>query len=88
MSLVVRIVAPTGRDAELTSGFLRQNGIAAEPCSDLVCLLRQDTDDTTGALLIAEEAIDLRTRDALIEALRRQPPWSDLPILILTGTNR
>ena len=88
MDLVVHVVAPTGRDAELTTGFLRQNGIAAEPCKDLLALLRDSTKHLVGALLIAEEAIDARTHSALLDVLIRQPAWSDLPILILTDAMR
>lgn len=87
MSLVVRIAAPTGRDAELSAAVLRQNGIAAEPCRDLVCLLAQNAEHPIGPLLVAEEALDQVTMAALIDAVRRQPPWSDLPILILTGSS-
>ena len=62
---------------------MRQNRVGTS-----FAYLNEKWDDSIGALLIAEEAIDLRTRAALIDALRRQPPWSDLPILILTGTSR
>lgn len=88
MSLVVRIVAPTGRDAELSVGVLRQSGIAAQPASDLIRLLRENAENPIGPLLVAEEALDPVTWAALADAVHRQPGWSDLPILILTGTSR
>jgi signal transduction histidine kinase len=88
MSLTVRIVAPTGRDAELTLRVLRQNGVAAEAGTDLVCLSRHSPEEPIGALLIAEEALDAQARAVLIEYVGGQPPWSDLPVLILTGTSR
>jgi len=86
--LTVSVVAPTGRDAELTLRVLRENGISAEPFSDLKCLSRESTETAVGALLIAEEALDAQARAALTEYIGGQPPWSDLPVLILTATSR
>ena len=57
MSLVVRVVAPTGRDARLITEVLRQNGLAAEACSDLLSLLDSVGETSIGPLLIAEEAL-------------------------------
>lgn len=88
MSLAVCVVAPTGRDAELTLRVLRQNGIAAERWNDLSPLSRESDETPIGALLIAEEALDAPAKTALIEYGGRQPTWSDLPVLILTGTSR
>ena len=83
--MVVRVIAPIGRDAELITGVLQQNGLAAEVCIDPLCLLRSEP---VGPLLIAEEALDTKTIRILGEWTQRQPAWSDLPILILTGNGR
>jgi PAS domain S-box-containing protein len=85
MSMVVRVIAPIGRDAELITGVLRENGLAAEVCKDPLCLLG---DGPIGPLLIAEEALDWKTIRFLGEWVQRQPAWSDLPMLILTGNGR
>jgi len=37
-----------------------------------------------GALLLTEEALELSGGDNLLEALRKQPAWSELPVIILT----
>src|SRR5688500_12475478 len=37
-----------------------------------------------GAAVLAEEALSPRTVQALVDALGRQEPWSDLPLLIFT----
>jgi PAS domain S-box-containing protein len=50
--------------------------------------LRLLGDEPIGPLLIAEEALDLTTIRILGEWLQKQPTWSDLPILILTGNGR
>lgn len=88
MSLAVCVVAPIGRDAELTLRVLHENGIAAERSTDLKCLSRESTETPIGALLIAEEALDGPSRTALIEYIGGQPTWSDLPVMILTGNSR
>jgi PAS domain S-box-containing protein len=85
MSLIVRVIAPFGRDAELIAGVLRQNGLAAEVCDNLECLLNERGLDPIGPLLIAEEALDTASIQQLSELIEHQPAWSDLPILILTG---
>ncbi|HXS75051.1 MAG TPA: ATP-binding protein, partial [Terracidiphilus sp.] len=87
-SLSVYVVAPTGRDAELTLRVLHENGIAAERSSDLNFLVRESAGNPIGALLIAEEALDAATSTALIDYVGGQSPWSDLPVLILTGNSR
>jgi len=85
MSMVVRVIAPIGRDAELIVDLLQQNGISAETCTDPLCLLGESP---IGPLLIAEEALNTETVRALGEWMRSQPAWSDLPVLILTGSGR
>ena len=84
MSLVVRVIAPTGRDAELVVGVLRQDGLSAEVCEDL-SFMRSPTHDEVGPLLIAEEALKPQFVQQLSDRIRHQPEWSDLPILILTN---
>ncbi|HET9100753.1 MAG TPA: PAS domain S-box protein [Acidobacteriaceae bacterium] len=87
MSLVVRVIAPTGRDAELVVRVLRQNGLSAEVCEDL-SFMRNPTHDEVGPLVIAEEALKPAFVQLLSERVRNQPEWSDLPILILTNGSR
>ena len=86
MSLVVRVIAPTGRDAELITTVLRQNDVPAQIGSPAD--LFEDRREPIGPLLIAEEALSLPFIQQLSALLRKQPAWSDLPILILTGSGR
>lgn len=85
MSMIVRVIAPIGRDAELITGVLQENDLAAEVCVDPSCLLG---DDPIGPLLITEEALDTNTIRILGEWIQQQPTWSDLPVLILTSNGR
>ena len=87
MSLVVRIITPTGRDAELIAKVLQQNGVVAQASSPAAFAAASESDHV-GPLLIAEEALTPAFVEHLGQLLSKQPAWSDLPILILTGTGR
>ncbi len=88
MSLLVRIVAPTGRDAELVQTVLRQGGIAAEVWGGDVAAATHDGEYPIGPLLIAEEALSAGLVGQLRRLVLGQPTWSDLPILVLTASGR
>jgi signal transduction histidine kinase/ActR/RegA family two-component response regulator len=80
----VLIVAPLGRDAELMCTHLQAAGMSCKVCKSLeeVCLSLKDG---AGALLVTEEALIPEQTSRLAYALDQQPPWSDLPIMILAG---
>jgi PAS domain S-box-containing protein len=86
MSMVVRVIAPSGRDAELILALLMQHGIASEACSDPLRLLDRGYD--VGPMLFAEESLTPSLIAALAHFVNTQPSWSDLPILILTTVGR
>jgi signal transduction histidine kinase/ActR/RegA family two-component response regulator len=77
----VLVLAPTGKDAALTVSILRGAGIDALPCPDLrrVC---DELEAGAGALLLTGETLGPATDERLQEWLRRQAPWSDLPVLV------
>jgi PAS domain S-box-containing protein len=87
MSLIVRVIAPSGRDAELIAAVLRQHNIAAEIWNNTFSALHI-ANDPIGPLLIAEEALSPAFIQQLARILQQQPAWSDLPLLILTGNAR
>ncbi|HZM33904.1 MAG TPA: ATP-binding protein [Burkholderiales bacterium] len=76
------ILAPLGRDAALMRAALRSDGIACEICQDLDALTAELTRGAA-ALILAEEALAPRD-ERLASVVAAQPPWSDLPILLLT----
>jgi signal transduction histidine kinase/DNA-binding response OmpR family regulator len=78
----VLVLMPTARDAERTVGFLEEENIASEVCADLAELWRS-LRAGAGALLLTDEALSSDTAGQLSEALREQPAWSVLPILVL-----
>ena len=78
------VMAPTPRDGHITSDLLNGAGIETVTCDSLDGLVLALTEGAA-ALLIAEEHLSGPQKAPLAVWLSRQPPWSDLPILILTG---
>jgi signal transduction histidine kinase len=75
------ILAPVGKDAALMTETLRREGVYCDACSNLEYLARELARGAA-VILLAEEA--LSTRDGRLgEMIARQPPWSDLPVLLL-----
>lgn len=85
--LSVLISAPTGRDANLIEGLLSSRNIRAQRHSGLGGLAHE-IDDRTGAIILAEEALSLTGKSDLFQALNAQPPWSDVPLILLTLGSR
>src|ERR1700737_1150014 len=79
----VLILAPTGRDAETTQILLDRDGIDCQVCPTLQALHSAIRSDT-GAVLIADEAFAGADLSSLTKKLAAQPPWSDLPFVVLT----
>jgi signal transduction histidine kinase len=77
------VLAPTGRDTEVTCDVLRRDGIICEPCADLDETLREAASGAS-AILLADDALRQGDLERLGAMLERQEPWSDLPVLIAT----
>src|SRR5690349_18668790 len=66
--------------------MLAEHGIRCLICSDMPHLV-EELSQGAGALLISEEAIPHQDQLFLLgERLGSQPPWSDLPVLLLAHT--
>ena len=83
----VLILAPTGRDAVLARAALSEAGLRPHICPDSEALCREIAAGA-GAALITGEALNGPALTRLREALAAQPPWSDLPLVILTSGGR
>ena len=77
------IMAPTAKDAEITSGLLNGAGIETASFTTVDALV-QSLNAGAAAVLVGEEHLAGGATAPLAAWLSRQPPWSDLPILILT----
>jgi signal transduction histidine kinase len=80
----VIIIAPVGQDAEATAALLDAKGFETQICHELDECTRQITNGA-GALLLTEEALQSAQASFLLDALKGQPPWSELPLIILTS---
>src|SRR6266480_2216538 len=80
----VIIVAPVGQDAAAMAALLDAKGFETQICHGLDEYSRQIT-DSAGALLLTEEALESAQGSLLLEVLRAQQPWSELPLIILTS---
>jgi signal transduction histidine kinase/ActR/RegA family two-component response regulator len=78
------VLAPTGKDAELTTAALRQHAIGAEACTSVDDLAAKSLRGV-GAVVLAEEALAAgAARLAMKQLIDQQPSWSDLPVVLLS----
>jgi len=80
----VIIIAPVGQDAAAMAALLGAKGFETQICHGLNEYSRQIT-DSAGALLLTEEALESKQGSLLLDILKAQPPWSELPLIILTS---
>jgi signal transduction histidine kinase len=83
----VLIVAPTGRDGSVVAEVLAGAGVAPHPCL-FQEMLRELKGQAIGALIMAEEALPDDAASELAQALRGQPSWSDIPLIVLLSQRR
>jgi signal transduction histidine kinase len=83
----VLLLSPTARDGATARALLDGAGLAVRPCASLaeVC---GEIPRGAGAVVVPEEAVQGGGAEALAAALRGQPPWSNLPVLVLTAAGR
>lgn len=76
------VLAPMGRDAEIAVQILRESGFAAE-CTTSVRSLVDEFVAGAGLAIIADEAVKNADLKPLADALAKQQPWSDFPIIFM-----
>nr|WP_233348411.1 ATP-binding protein [Luteimonas sp. MC1572] len=77
------VFAPTGRDAGAAADLLQRAGIPTRICADYATLVAGL--DSAAAVFVAEEGLIGQPLDTLADWVKRQPPWSDLPFVMLTS---
>ncbi len=82
--LRILVVAPTGADAFNLCGALVRDGLLAEACPGLAALATE-MGRGCGALLLTQEALNDPGHPHLAAALHRQPPWSDVPLVLIVS---
>jgi len=82
---IVLLLTPTRSDAAVAARVLEKVGVITKVCSTIVDLALE-FNDSTDALVIAAEALVFERQRVLLDALAQQPPWSDVPIIVLTSS--
>jgi signal transduction histidine kinase len=85
--LRVLVLAPFGRDGQLTCEVLHGAGIDSLRCEDmgqLCAALREGA----GCIIVAAEALHPASVPALAGALGEQAPWSDIPLVLATTSHQ
>jgi PAS domain S-box-containing protein len=77
------IFAPHGRDAAVAFKLLAEAGIPSVVCDDLR-QLEDRLDENANLVVVTEEALRFADLRGIAARLAAQPPWSDLPFIILT----
>lgn len=81
----VLVLAPTKGDRELSRSVLTEAGFTSHLCSNLLELVAE-IGDCVGAILLTEDVLTHPNLHYLIDSLQNQPPWSDIPLLLLSTT--
>src|SRR5947208_14339268 len=80
----VIITAPVGHDAAHMATLLDTDGFETQICNGSAEHFRQIA-VCAGVLLLTEEALESAQGLLLLDVLKAQPPWSELPLIILTS---
>jgi len=80
----ILILAPTGRDAQLAAAALHDAAVPSAICRtiDQLCT---EVDHGAGGAMVTEESLTPYAMSCLHDLLLRQPPWSDLPLIVFTS---
>ncbi|MDF2458436.1 MAG: putative Multi-sensor hybrid histidine kinase [Nitrospira sp.] len=79
----ILILAPIGQDATAMARLLRTHGFVGTVCESAADACRYLMEGA-GVLLVTEEALELPQMPELLHELNAQPPWSELPLIVLT----
>jgi signal transduction histidine kinase/ActR/RegA family two-component response regulator len=80
----VLVFAPIGRDGQASTELLRSAGLDATNCGSLPELVAE-MGRGVGVVFLAEEGLIGNDTAALARWIGSQPPWSDLPFVLLTS---
>jgi signal transduction histidine kinase/ActR/RegA family two-component response regulator len=83
----VLLYAPTARDAQTASQLLDREGLSCLVCHSIAEICQQ-VSGGAGVIVIPEEAAARDARNLLAGVLKGQPPWSDLPVIVLTAAGQ
>lgn len=82
----VLVLMPTAEDARRTVALLAESGVKGIICAELAELCRE-LRVGAGAVLLTDDAIFSDATGQLAEAVRAQPAWSTMPVIVLAREN-
>jgi signal transduction histidine kinase/CheY-like chemotaxis protein len=80
----VALLTPNDADRSLAARFIEGEGIECVACASIEALVSTIGADT-GCVVMVEEALDEAELPGFREAIEAQPPWSDLPLLLIAA---
>lgn len=80
----VLLCAPFGKDAEILSEIVSSEGLSLTHSATLDELARRFSEHTD-FIVLTEEALVSSSLQAIQKTLRKQEPWSDIPIILLAS---
>jgi signal transduction histidine kinase len=78
------LCAPFGKDAEILTEIVSSEGLSVTHCTSLNELVHRFS-DRTDFILLTEEALVSSSLQTIQRTLRKQEPWSDVPIILLAS---
>ncbi|HEX8841037.1 MAG TPA: ATP-binding protein [Sphingomicrobium sp.] len=87
MPQTIGVLAPAGRDSSVIADILRKASINCLECGGAEDLIAALDERRAGVIVVTEEAFGGSELEGLIDWLKHQPPWSDLPVVLLTKRN-
>ena len=82
-AMCIAVLAPFGIDADVAERVLSKWGFTVTHCADMAAVC-DAIQRGTGAVLLTEEALTPENCNTLRDALRKQPTWSDIPLIVMT----
>jgi PAS domain S-box-containing protein len=83
----VLLAAANVKDGEITRSLLAREGLTCVVCQNLRDLTKE-VDAGVSAIVLTEEAFGAESLDELLAKLEKQPPWSDIPVVLLMQGDR
>ena len=80
----ILIVAPVGADARNISEVLRKAQHTPRICRT-ASEMAEGMNEGCGAIIITEDALTPELMATLTEVFQRQPPWSDVPLILISS---
>jgi len=78
------LCAPFGKDTEILTEIVSSEGLGVTHCASLN-EMAQKVSERTDFVLLTEEALVSTSLQAIQRILRKQEPWSDIPIILLAS---